>query len=284
LSAEALRALAGPCRLCPRRCGALRDRGETGFCKMPLEPVVSCAGPHFGEEPVLVGEGGSGTIFLAGCNLLCLFCQNYDISHERRGERTSPGRMARVMLKLQEIGCANVNFVTPTHFAHAVAEAIELARGADLSIPVVYNCGGFESVEAIEALEGLVDIYMPDVKTLDAGWAQAALQAISYPEAVKAAVIRMQRQVGDLEISEDGIAKRGLLVRHLVMPGMAEDGKAVVDFLADEVSPRAFVNVMGQYRPRHRAGTIPGCGVPPTAGEIGALKEYAARRGLRLSD
>ena len=279
---DGLNSLASPCRLCPRSCRAERALGKLGKCGVPFEPVVSSAGPHFGEEPVLVGRGGSGTIFLAGCNLLCLFCQNWDISHRRRGNECSAKDLAAMMLGLERMGCENVNFVTPTHFAHAVASAIRVARGRGLRVPVVYNCGGYESVEALRLLEGLVEVYMPDMKTLDAEFARRAMNAPDYPERGKSALREMHRQVGALVV-EDGVAVRGLLVRHLVMPGMLEDSMRVFEFLKG-VSPETFVNVMGQYRPCHRAKELAGLSRRPSFEEIGRAKEHALSLGLRLCD
>jgi putative pyruvate formate lyase activating enzyme len=247
------------------------------------EALVASAGPHSGEEACLVGHGGSGTIFLGGCNLLCRFCQNAETSHGREGTPASPEAVARLMRRLEDSGCENVNLVTPTHVAPALAEAIVLAREEGLGVPVVWNCGGYEFVEALRALDGLVEIYMPDLKTLDAAFARAAFDAPDYPARAREAIREMQRQVGDL-VLEDGVAARGLLVRHLVMPGMGEDTRRVLDFLAREVSPRTFVNVMGQYRPCYRAGEIDGLDLRrPTVDEIGAARRYAAGRGLRLA-
>lgn len=279
---EGLGSLASPCRLCPRSCRAERSSGKLGTCGMGFGPVVSSAGPHFGEESVLVGRGGSGTIFLAGCNLLCLFCQNRDISHGRRGKECTVDDLAAAMMGVERMGCENVNFVTPTHFAHAIASGIRIARERGLRVPVVYNCGGYESVEALKLLDGLVEIYMPDMKTLDADFARRAMSAPDYPDRAKAALTEMHRQVGDLVV-EDGVAARGLLVRHLVMPGMVEDSAAVLGFLK-ELSPDTFVNVMGQYRPCHRADELDGLSRRPTREEVARARDCALSLGLRRSD
>jgi len=280
---ERLRELGSPCRLCPRECRARRAEGELGRCGVGPEPLLASFGPHFGEEPCLVGSGGSGTIFLGGCNLLCLFCQNHDLSHGRAGRSATPAQIAEVMRLLEAGGCENVNFVTPTHSAPALAEAVRLARSSGVAVPVVWNCGGYESVEALRALEGLVEIYMPDLKTLDAEFSRAAFGAADYPERAKEAILEMQRQVGDLVI-EDGVAVRGLLVRHLVMPGMVEDSVRIVEFLAREVSPKACVNVMGQYRPCYRAHELPGLSRRPTHEEVQLARSAALAAGLRLAD
>jgi putative pyruvate formate lyase activating enzyme len=245
-------------------------------------PLVASFGAHLGEEPCLVGRGGSGTIFLGGCNLLCLFCQNADISHGRAGRPVTVDTLAGIMRHLEESGCENVNFVTPTHFAPPIAAAVRLAREGGLSVPVVWNCGGYETVEVLRGLEGLVEIYMPDAKTLSGEFARQAFAAGDYPERMREALVEMQRQVGDLVI-ERGRAVRGVLVRHLVMPGMLDDTKQVLDFVAHDVSPNAFVNVMGQYRPCHRALELPGMGRRPTREEIMEAQGYARKLGLRLA-
>jgi putative pyruvate formate lyase activating enzyme len=277
---ETLRALQSPCRLCPRECRALRADGEVGFCGVADTALVASFGPHFGEESCLVGQGGSGTIFLASCNLKCVFCQNYDISQAPAGELVSPAQLASVMLSLASRGCANVNFVTPTHFAPQIAEAILAARARGLRVPVVYNCGGYESSDALRALEGLVDIYMPDAKFLDPSASERFLNAADYPERMRAALAEMHRQVGDLVV-EDGLAARGLLVRHLVMPGFVDDSKRVIDFLA-ELSPRTFVNVMAQYRPCYSASSFPQINRRPSPSEVSAVRSYALSKLLRL--
>lgn len=280
---EAARAMLNPCRVCPRNCRVDRPSGELGYCGIGVEPLVSSAGPHFGEEPPLVGRGGSGTIFLAGCNLLCVFCQNYDISHDRRGTPTAPADVARMMLLLERRGCHNINFVTPTHVMPQLLEAILLAREGGLRVPVVWNCGGYESVEALRLLEGHVEIYMPDTKFGDAATAERLAAASDYPQVMKAALREMHRQVGDL-VMEGGVARRGLLVRHLVMPGGAAETRSIIDFLADEISGNTYVNVMGQYRPEYRAGGDPTIARYPTREEIRAARAWALGRGLRLSD
>jgi len=242
---------------------------------------VSSATPHFGEEAPLVGRGGSGTIFLTGCNLGCLFCQNDDISHGLAGQETTSEGLAAMALGLERLGCHNVNFVTPTHQAHAVAEAVASARRQGLSVPVVYNCSGYESPEVLSLLEGVVQIYMPDAKFTRPETAERLCAAPDYPEIMKAALQQMHRQVGDLVV-EDGIARSGLLVRHLVMPGCAEEGREIVDFLASTISPHTYLNVMGQYRPCFRAASIPGMDRRPTSEEIASVREHARCKGLTL--
>ena len=244
-------------------------------------PVVSSAGPHFGEESVLVGSGGSGTIFFAGCNLGCVFCQNFDISHHRRGREATVEDLAESMLELQGIGCSNINFVTPTHVVPAVAAAIELARKGGLRLPIVYNTGGYDSVEMLGLLDGFVDIYMPDMKYSDPKVAEELSAAADYPQVNRAAVKEMHRQVGDLDV-RDELAVRGLLVRHLVLPENLAGSFEVIDFLAEEISASTAINVMDQYRPCYEADQHPAINRRPTRDEIASVQRYAIEKGLRI--
>jgi putative pyruvate formate lyase activating enzyme len=275
-----LRERIAPCTLCPRACSVDRSAGRVGACRIGAEAVVASAGPHFGEEPVLVGRGGSGTIFLAGCNLHCVFCQNADISHSNEGREMLPGQIASVALRLQGGGCENVNFVTPTHVAHALAEAIVLARAAGLTVPIVYNCGGYESVETLDLLAGLVEIYMPDFKYADADAGRKYSGAPDYPAVAAAALAEMYRQVGPLETDGRGVARRGLLVRHLVMPGDLARSREVIDIVA-RTAPGAALNVMAQYRPCFRAKEYPELCRRPRLEEVRDLQAAADARGLR---
>ena len=277
--AEALRELASPCRLCPRECGARRAEGERGSCRAGLTPWVASFGPHFGEERVLVGRGGSGTVFLAGCNLHCVFCQNYEISQLGQGREITVEELAAWMLHLQEIGCENINFVTPTHQAHQIVAALALAREGGLRLPIVWNCGGYESVAALRLLSGIVDIYMPDFKYGDSQVAARYSDAPGYFEAAKAALREMHRQVGDLEVV-DGVARRGLLVRHLVLPGGLAGTERVIRFIAEEISRDTFVNIMAQYYPTYRAWEFPELSRRITREEYRKALEIARRLGL----
>jgi len=283
-----LRDLVAPCRLCPRNCRVDRPAGERGTCGAPAGAVVASAEPHFGEEACLVGRGGSGTIFLAGCNLRCVFCQNYDISHFVVGQPMDTAALAQLMLALEGHGCENINFVTPTHVSPALAAAIVLARGRGLRVPIVWNSGGYESVEVLRLLEGLVEIYMPDFKFSRSESAERYLSAADYPERAREAIREMHRQVGDLVV-EDGVARRGLLVRHLVMPGGAEESREILDFLAS-LSSRTFVNVMDQYRPAGLVAGSEGRSRFPELAKRSALADvsearaHARRLGLRLAD
>ena len=272
-----------PCTLCPRRCGVYRGKGQIGFCGVGESPLISSMSPHFGEESVLVGVGGSGTVFFAGCNLGCVFCQNYDISRQRLGRTVSLDTLAEAMLELQRIGCSNVNFVTPTHVAAAIAGAIEIARGKGLTIPTVYNTGGYDSVETLRRLEGLIDIYMPDMKYSNAETAGELSVAPDYPQTNFAAVKEMHRQVGGLQIDQ-GLARRGLLVRHLVLPEDLAGTIEIVDFLVETISPRTVINVMGQYRPCYEAAAHPAINRRPTDDEIATARSYAQQKGLTVLD
>lgn len=278
-----LRELMNPCVLCPRRCNVYRSRGEVGFCGTGDTAVVSSAGPHFGEESVLVGKGGSGTIFLAGCNLGCVFCQNYDISHFRRGRAVSIEQLVEFMFDLNGYGCSNINFVTPTHVVHAIAAAIELARDRGLELPIVYNCGGYELVETLRLLEGYVDIYMPDMKFSDSAVAKELADAADYPQVNFAAVKEMHRQVGDFQV-ENGLARRGLLIRHLVLPNRMAGSFAIIDFLAKKISRQTTINVMGQYRPCFKAMEHSKINRRPSAEEVAEVRQYAVSKGLDVLD
>jgi len=270
-----------PCTLCPRQCKVERGSGELGFCGIGDMPVVSSVGPHFGEESVLVGPGGSGTIFFAGCNLGCVFCQNFDISHLRHGRPVTIEQLAGAMLELQHYTCSNINLVTPTHLAAPIAAAIELARKDGLQIPIVYNTGGYDSVETLKLLDGFVDIYMPDMKYSDPGIADELSTAPDYPQVNRAAVKEMHRQVGDLDV-RDGLAVRGLLVRHLVLPEDLAGSLEVIDFLAEEISTSTTINVMDQYRPCYNASAHPKINRRPTPKEITSARKYALDKDLNV--
>ncbi len=270
------------CELCPRMCRVNRLDDEKGFCGIGAKAVVSSSDPHYGEESVLVGNGGSGTIFFAGCNLGCVFCQNYDISQLRHGNEVEIDDMVSMMLQLQTQDCVNINFVTPTHVVPHIIESIFLARKNGLIIPVVYNCGGYESIESLQLLEGAIDIYMPDAKYLSSDSSKRYSFAHDYPDVMQSALLEMHRQVGDLAI-KDGVAIRGLLVRHLVMPNDIACSRSIIDFLANAVSGNTFVNVMEQYRPTFNAHEFPEISRPVTRQEFNKVYEYAKNQGLRLA-
>jgi len=255
--AENLKQILKCCKLCPRNCKVNRIKGEKGYCRAPGELVVSSAFAHFGEEPPLVGIGGSGTIFFTHCNLKCIFCQNYEISHLGEGKIVSAKELAKIMVSLQERGCHNINLVTPTHYVPQIIESLPFAIEKGLKLPIVYNCGGYENVEVIRLLDGIIDIYMPDIKFFDSKVAKLLCNAPDYPDVVKSSVKEMYRQVGDLKINRDGIAIRGLLIRHLVMPNGLAGTKEVTEFIISELSKDSYVNIMDQYRPCYKAFEIP---------------------------
>ena len=268
------------CCLCPRHCGVNRLAGESGKCRVTSQVAVSSYGPHFGEEAPLVGRHGSGTIFFACCNLQCIFCQNYTISHFGEGSVVDNEELARMMLSLQSSGCHNVNLVSPTHVVPYILEALELAVSRGLHLPIVYNSGGYDSVETLKLLDGVVDIYMPDMKYSDEKTAERFSGVKNYPEVNRAAVKEMQRQVGGLQIDGQGVAQRGLLVRHLVLPNGLAGTEAVVRFLAQEVSTNTYLNVMAQYHPCYQAFDIPQLARPVSREEFNEAVDLARQQGL----
>jgi putative pyruvate formate lyase activating enzyme len=268
------------CDVCPRVCRVNRKAGERGVCGVGKNAVVASFGPHFGEEAPLVGYDGSGTVFFSGCNLRCVFCQNYEISHQVEGSEVSAERLADIFLSIRSMGCHNLNLVTPTHVTPQVLEALSIAVSRGLAIPVVYNCGGYESVDTLRQLEGVVDIYMPDVKYLDSEAAGRYCDAPDYPEVVRAALAEMARQVGPLSLDRRGIARRGLLVRHLVMPGETSTTRQVIDFLADGIGKDTYLNLMNQYRPCGRALEFPEIGRRTSGSEWREARDYALEKGL----
>jgi len=245
---EAIESLAS-CRVCPRDCRVDRLNDKTSACKTGRYARVSSYCPHLGEEDPLRGWRGSGTIFFSWCNLRCQFCQNFDISQLGHGEETPPERLAEMMLELQAMGCHNINFVTPEHVVPQILEALLPAIEAGLRLPIVYNTSAYDSMESLHQMDGVVDIYMPDFKIWDSRMALKYLLAKDYHEAARRAIKEMHRQVGELKMDEHGLAKRGVLVRHLVMPGAVAGTREIMKFLAQEVSPHTYVNIMAQYRP-----------------------------------
>ena len=271
------------CTLCPRGCKVNRLEGELGVCKTGKRMVVASYAPHFGEEAPLVGQGGSGTIFVSNCNLGCVFCQNYEISHLGHGVESEPGQVAAIMVSLQKQGCHNINFVTPSHVVPQILEALPSAIDKGLTLPLVYNSSGYDSVETLMLLDGVVDIYMPDFKFWEKESAKRLAKAPDYPQKAREAISEMFRQVGDLEMNEDGIAVRGLLVRHLVMPGgLAETGE-IVRFLAG-LSSNTYVNIMDQYRPMGRAAEFPPIDHPLDHDEYVEAVRLAREAGLHRLD
>lgn len=244
--------LLSPCRVCPRECGVNRLSGEIGNCGAGVEVKVSSYHQHFGEEPPLVGKNGSGTIFFAHCNLHCVYCQNWEISQRGMGKVTPLDDLASMMLRLQELGCHNVNFVTPTPWIPQIIKALSMAQSRGLNIPIVYNCGGYESVDVLKLLEGTIDIYMPDIKYSNDENAEKYSTAYDYWGVVQAALVEMHRQVGDLEV-KNGIAQKGLLIRHLVLPRNIAGSEKCFEFIRKNISENTVVNVMAQYYPTYQA-------------------------------
>ncbi|MFO7996243.1 MAG: radical SAM protein [Dehalococcoidia bacterium] len=281
---EAAVSLLEGCCICPRSCGVNRLAGEAGKCRTPREAMVSSYGPHFGEEAPLVGRHGSGTIFFTNCNLRCLFCQNYSISQLGGGQKVSKGELASIMLSLQAKGCHNINLVSPTHLVPQILEALELAAESGLYLPLVYNSGGYDSLETLRILDGIVDIYMPDMKYDDDETARELSGIESYPAINKAAIKEMHRQVGDLKLDEQGIAQRGLLVRHLVLPHGLAGTKGIVDFLSKEISRNTYINIMAQYHPCHNAFQMPGLGRRISSTELREALRLAREAGLSRLD
>ncbi|MCZ7527149.1 MAG: radical SAM protein [Acidimicrobiia bacterium] len=285
---EAARAELASCRACPRDCDVDRLAGETGVCHVGRHAPVASAFAHFGEEDCLRGWAGSGTIFFGSCNLRCVFCQNWDISQRPAGPELTADRLASLMLELQDQGCHNVNLVTPEHVVPQVIEAVAEAVPLGLRVPIVYNTSAYDALRSLRLLDGLVDVYMPDLKFWRPETARRLARAADYPQRAREAILEMHRQVGDLRVGPDGLARRGLIVRHLVMPGLGDETEAILGWLAREVSPDAFVNVMGQYRPEHRVGTPDRAGRVrhgeidrrPSTDELAAAHAAARRAGL----
>jgi len=272
------------CRLCGHSCRVNRVAGFLGKCGTGKDIIVSSYGPHFGEEAPLIGKQGSGTIFFTNCNLKCIYCQNYSISHLGEGNSISVRALAQMMLDLQKRGCHNINLVSPTHQVPQILEALELAAAEGLVLPLVYNTGGYDSGDVLKILEGIVDIYMPDMKYSDGATAGRLSGAIDYPEVNRRAIKEMYRQMGDLITDEFGVAVRGLLVRHLVLPWGLAGTKEVVGFLATEISLNTYLNVMAQYHPCYHAFGVPELARRLSGEEYAQAVKMALDSGLKRLD
>jgi putative pyruvate formate lyase activating enzyme len=278
----------GSCTVCPRDCGVNRLADKRKLCRVGRKARVSSHFAHFGEEDVLRGWNGSGTIFFSWCNLKCVFCQNWEVSNEGAGREAGPGELAWMMLDLQDQGCHNINFVTPEHVVPQILEALPIAIGKGLRLPIVYNTSAYDSLHSLRLMEGIVDIYLPDFKYWDPGKSARLLKAKDYPEVARAAVLEMHRQVGDLRTDGQGLATRGLLVRHLAMPGSQEDSGHILRWLAEKISPDTWVNIMDQYHP---AGKVlreprryPSLASPLQPGEHSGTLKAAEAVGLQRID
>ncbi len=272
------------CELCPRRCRINRLENEKGFCKTGRKAIVSSFSPHFGEERPLVGHAGSGTIFFTYCNLRCCFCQNYEISHKGLGQEIHSEELAKIMIHLQNQGCHNINLVSPSHVVAQIMEAMPIAIEAGLEIPLVYNTGGYDLPETLKLLEGIVDIYMPDVKFSNKETAQELLTAPDYPEVIQQALLEMHRQAGDLYLDKAGIAQKGLLIRHLVMPSHLSETDELLEWIARHVSKNSYINIMDQYRPCGSIQKHPSLLRGTTTEEFQQALASAQKHGLQRLD
>lgn len=282
---EALWDMMQNCRLCPRKCGAKRLKGEKGFCGSTDKLIISSYHSHFGEEKPLVGKGGSGTIFFTNCGLRCVFCINWGISQGGIGSSKSIEQLAGMMLRLQKMGCHNINLVTPTHYSAHIVLALDIAAGKGLRLPVVYNTCGWESPEILKRLDGIVDIYLPDFKYSDSEMAaKYSSGASDYPQVTKEALLEMHRQVGVAKPAKDGLMYRGLMIRHLVMPNNVGGSKEVVKWIAENLPPDTYLNIMSQYRPMYKAFDYPEISRRITKQEYEEVVEYARELGLTNLD
>ncbi len=273
------------CRCCPRQCGVNRRKGERGFCRAPYKPVIYSTHPHFGEEIPLVGQSGSGTIFFSNCNLHCVFCQNWPISHEGRGREVQDEDVADMMIGLQQMGCHNINLVTPTHVMPNILNATRIALKKGLHIPLVYNTSGYERLEIVKLLDGIVDVYLPDFKYMESDKAaKYSAGAYNYPEVTAKAITEMHRQVGELEVDKRGIAMRGLIIRHLVMPNRIAGTEKFVKWVAETLPRSTYVNIMSQYRVEYKAYDYPEIARGITVEEFLEAVEWAIKYGLTNLD
>ncbi len=283
--AEAAKEALCSCRLCPRACRADRLSGpRRGVCQIGRLARIASWGPHHGEEACLSGRRGSGTVFFSRCNLGCIFCQNAGISQASPGDDMEAEDLAAVLLDLQDRGCLNINLVTPSHVVPQIIEAVGIAAAKGLRLPLVYNTSAYDSLASLAWLDGLVDIYMPDFKVWDPNLAFRLLGVRNYPGTARRAIREMHRQVGPLAMDREGIARRGVLVRHLVLPGLIEDSRSIFEFLGREVSPDTYVNILPQYHPAHRASLVPPIDRPVSKGEVRAARDAAAAAGLHRFD
>ncbi len=269
------------CTLCPRNCKVNREKGELGFCGAGSSVKIARASLHHWEEPCISGKDGSGTVFFSCCNMKCVYCQNYGISTENRGKTVTDEELAEAFLSLQEKGANNINLVTPTHFAFQIMKALDIARSKGLNLPVVYNCGGYESVETIKMLSGYVDIYMPDMKYFSDKYAVKYSAAPGYFDIAKAAIDEMYRQVGKPAFGKDGIMQRGVIVRHMMLPGLLFDTKKIIDYLYNTYKDDIYISLMSQYTPMPNVKNMPELDRKISEKQYEAMVEYAAGIGVK---
>lgn len=282
---EKLWEIMGECHLCPRECGVNRLKGETGICRSTSQLEVSAFHPHFGEEKSLVGSGGSGTIFFTNCNLRCVYCINWPINHQGNGSPRSIKELAGMMLKLQEKGCPNINLVTPTHYSPHIILALDRAAARGLRIPLVYNTSGWERIEILKLLDGIVDIYLPDFKYADSDMAgKYSAGAFSYPRVTREALLEMQRQVGVAKPEASGLMSRGLMIRHLVLPNRVSGSRKVISWIAQNLPRNTYLNIMSQYRPAHQARKFPKISRRTNRKEYREVVNWAKKSGLTNLD
>lgn len=274
--------LLASCTLCPRQCKVDRTKEEKGYCSTGKKALVSNFSAHFGEEPQLVGDHGSGTIFFSNCNLKCIFCQNYDISVRGMGQEADDEKIASIMLHLQKIGCHNINLVTPSHVVPQILKALNIAIDYGLNIPLIYNCSGYESIDTLCILKNIIDIYMPDFKFWDPDLSKKYCHSRDYPHITRKAIKEMHDQVGDLKVDKSGVACSGLLVRHLVMPGNLDGTHEILKFIKEKISPQTRINVMSQYHPMGDADKIKELSTPLTPEEFRTAIDMAKRLNLEI--
>lgn len=270
------------CIICPHKCRTNRKKEEKGFCNAGYEPVVSSAMPHHGEEPPISGSSGSGTIFFTYCNMKCVYCQNYQISQEHEGRKTSISSLADTMLKLQKVGCHNINFVSPTIWIPQIVKALSIARKKGLSIPTVFNTGGYDNPKIIKMLDGVMDIYMPDARYSSDNMAEKYSMIKNYVKYNRLSLIEMYRQVGGLKLDKNGVAKKGLLIRLLVMPNNIGGTKQTLDFIKNELSTDVYLSIMAQYHPAYKARNYPELSRRITAREYFEIVKYAEKKGFNF--
>lgn len=268
------------CTLCPRACNVNREKGEIGYCKMPAAIYAARAALHMWEEPCISGEGGSGTVFFSGCNLRCTFCQNHDIAIGDTGKEISIERLSNIYLELQEKGAHNINLVTPTHYVPQIIESLQIAKEKELHIPIVYNCGGYESVHTLEKLQGYIDIYLPDSKYFSSDLSARYSHAADYPEINMAALKEMYRQVGTCQFDADGMLQKGMIIRHLILPGQVADSKKVIRRLYETFGDNVYLSIMNQYTPLAHVSDIPELNRRVSAGEYERILTFCRRLGI----